>query len=123
MKQSLGLTLLLLAPIVSACDQLSEPSALDVAERQAEYEALSEEFDDYWFLEGKTGAEARFEHGFKVPEACDETIAEAQAREAILDNAMFLAIVDDDRGEVYDLWGQKIELLQQLDSSMKQGCP
>ena len=119
----LGATVLALVPLLAiACSSTSSPSALDISERQAEYQALFEDFDDQWFLEGKTGSAAQTEHGFVIPDACKQTVAEAQSREEVLDNALLLASVDDNRQEIYDLWGKKIDLLKELDSDLKQDC-
>lgn len=99
----------------------SGPSALGVAERQAAYEALLAEFNEYWLTE-RDEADP-FAHGFVVPAACKERMAQAQDREKVLANAQFIAVAEDiDLKEIYDLWGKRIDLLQELDRDMKQGC-
>ena len=100
----------------------SGPSALGVAERQAAYEALLAEFNEYWLTE-REEAQSRFAHGFAVPAGCKERMAQAQAREKVLANAQLIAVTED-KGlkEIYDLWGKRIDLLQKLDRDMKQGC-
>lgn len=58
-----------------------------------------------------------------MPEACAETAEAAKEREELLDAALFMAILDDDRREVYNLFGAKIKLVRELDRDMQMGCP
>ncbi len=100
----------------------SGPSALGVAERRAAYETQFAEFDEYW-LTDREAAQSRSAHGFVVPAGCEERLAEAGARDEVLANALLIAAAEN-KGlrEIYDLWGKRIDLLQELDRDMKQGC-
>ena len=110
--------------MVVSCDQVSGPSALDVAERQSEYEALAEEIDQRWLSEREI-ARREQDHGLLVPKACEETLSKAIARDETVANALFLASLDEDGGlrEVHELLGERIELLRELDRDMQQSCP
>ena len=101
--------------------QGSGPSALGVAERQAEYTTLFKEFDDRWLLERR--GPFKDPQGMRIPEACGETVTQARDRDDVLANALILAAIED-KGfkELYDLWGKRIELLKELNRKVKQDC-
>ena len=99
------------------CGQFSSPSALEFSERQHEFQALSNEIDEYWISERETQ-----DHGFRIPETCEETLTQAQAQDEVLANALLLAALDDNQQEVYDLLGKRIDLLKELDRDLKEGC-
>ena len=96
----------------------SGPSALGVAEREAEHLALKEAFDQNWLLD-----EGRLSTGMRIPAACKDTMAQATGRDQVLIDAMFTAALhDEDLQEFYDLWGKRIILLKELDRDMRRGC-
>lgn len=100
----------------------SGPSALGVAERQAAFETLLAEFDEYWLTDREI-ARREQRSGTIVPAECEERYAAAIARDEVLANALFIAVIQD-KGlkEIYDLWGKRIDLLQEIDRDMKQSC-
>ncbi len=117
--------LTLVSLLTIACGQVSNPSALDFTERTAEYEALVEDFNDHWRLESRMWARwttAHIDRDFRIPETCKETLAQAQERHTVLNDAMLLASLDGNRREAYDLLGKKIAQLKELDGDLKQGC-
>ena len=109
-----AIVVLFLAFSVVACDSDgiaigSSPSALDLAERQQEYEQRVEALRP-WI----GGAEGKG--------TCDRVLAQARQREDVLDNALFIAIVNSDGKvgrEIYDLWGDKLKLLDELERDLK----
>ena len=104
----------LLALSVISCDSEggtigSSPSALDLAERQQEYQERLEALRP-WI----GGAEGKG--------TCDRVLARVRQRESVLDNALFIAIVNSDgevNREIYDLWGDKLKLLDELERDLK----
>ena len=115
--------MVLIALLVISCDQISEPSALELAERQAEHAALLAEVDARWLSEREI-ARGEQDHGFLVPTQCEATIARIEARDEVLVQAWLLATGTDseNRREIYDLWEQRIDLLKELDRELDQGC-
>ena len=109
-----AIVVMLLAFSVVACDSDgiaigSNPSALDLAERQQEYEQRVEALRP-WI----GGAEAKG--------TCDRVLAQARQREAVLDNAIVIAIVNSGgevNREIYSLWGDKLNLLDDLGQDLK----
>ena len=101
---ALSATLLLLA----AC---GPPSPEDLVERQDEYRALVQQYNDDW------------DRGALMPDDCRQTITEARYRHDLLGDAISYASYVQDWQEVYDLWGEKIDLLVLVDGHMRQGCP
>ena len=109
-----AIVILLLAFSTVACDSEggaigSGPSALDLAERQQEYEERVEA------MRPRIG-------GAEGKGTCDRVLARVRQREAVLDNALFIAIVNSDgelNREVYDLWGDKLKLLDDLERDLK----
>lgn len=116
---TVGAFILVLACSVGA----SEPSALDVAERQAEWEALAASLDEYWLSEREMATGEQLD-GFLVPQACEQRLARAQQDDDILVNALVLAAVAEPPAtdDIYDLWGRRVALLEGLDSALKGGC-
>ena len=125
--KKLTIILAIVALVSGACglgdSVVGDPSALDLAERRDELTSLAEEIDQRWLSE-KEIASGTQDDGFLVPIECESTLSEAQDRERVLDDAMFLALLKEDGAdrEVYDLLGKKIELLKELDEDLEQGC-
>ena len=107
MRPVIAVAILILGAL--ACDGVGSaigapPSALDMAERQAEYNRRVEEITPFiWGAEGKG--------------TCDQMFRRMKEREAILDNAMQVAYVKsngDPSREVYDLLAKKLEFVDDL---------
>ena len=107
MRPALAVAILILSAL--ACDSVGSaigapPSALDMAERQAEYNRRVEEITPFiWGAEGKG--------------TCDQMLERMKEREAVLDNAIQVAYVKSNGApsrEVYDLLGKKLEFLDDL---------
>ena len=105
------------AAIVSAAALLAlpvwsgPPSPEDLAERMDEYSVLVQQYNDDWDM------------GMLMPDDCRQTATEARYRNDLLGDAISYAFYVEDWQEVYDLWGEKVDLLVLVDGHMRRGCP
>ena len=93
-----------------ACSTIAgEPSALEMEERKAAIQAKAV----------KIGPFVEFA---KELRECDQILSDAARRESILDGAAMTSVISSDGklGELYDILGKKLELLDELKRDLKQ---
>ena len=132
MRTALTAALLVLAAVActpggdTAPSSNAGASALGVAERQAEYEALVRELDAQWVSHAERAKGKHDDGRVATADACRQVEADAMARDVVLGDALFVAVVNmtttDPLPESYAIWGERITLLKELDAALERGC-